>query len=117
MRPAQLGIEPFILPQGGCEPLIRAIFRAAGITPRVQFEVRDMATILAMVQEELGVTLVPALALPLAPIGGVRALPLDPPVQRPIGLVVRSRAAASPAVTAFIQQARTWAKAHGYGRE
>jgi DNA-binding transcriptional LysR family regulator len=116
VRPAQLGPEPFILPQGGCEPLIRAIFRAAGITPCVQFEVRDMATIFAMVQEELGVTLVPALALPLTPVG-VRALPLDPPVQRPIGLVVRSRDAASPAVTAFIQQARTWAKAHGYGRE
>jgi DNA-binding transcriptional LysR family regulator len=82
----------------------------------VQFEVRDMATILAMVHEELGVTLVPALALPLAPIGGVRALPLDPPVQRPIGLVVRSRDAASPAVAAFIHQARAWAKAHGYGR-
>ena len=117
VRPAQLGPEPFILPQGGCGPLIRAIFRAAGITPRVQFDVRDMATLFAMVQEELGVTLVPALALPLAPIGGVRALPLEPPVQRPIGLVVRSRDAASPAVTAFIHQARAWAKAHGYGRE
>jgi hypothetical protein len=116
VRPAQLGREPFILVQGGCGPLIRAIFHAAGITPRVQFEFHDMATILAMVQEELGVTLVPTLALPLTPIE-VRALPHDPPVQRPIGLVVRSRHAASSAVTALIHQARTWAKAHGYGRE
>ena len=38
-------------------------------------------------------------------------------VQALYWLVVRSRDAASPAVTAFIHQARAWAKAHGYGRE
>ncbi|MDP9478452.1 MAG: LysR family transcriptional regulator [Actinomycetota bacterium] len=103
----ELAAEPFVMSKGGCEPLISSAFRSAGREPDTRFEVRDMGTILAMVGEGLGVTIVPELALPRQPgmLTGLRTVPLDPPVQRHLALAVRSLEAASPAATAFVQLA------------
>jgi DNA-binding transcriptional LysR family regulator len=110
----RLATEPFVMSTGGCEPLISAAFRSAGFAPDTRFEVKDVGTILAMVGEGLGVTVVPELALPQDPetLRGVCALPLDPPVRRRLALAVRSLATASPAALAFIEQARQ--RAQGY---
>ncbi len=108
VRPGQLAADPFVLSKGGCEPLIRSIFRAAGASPRVHYEAGDMGAVLALVREGLGVTIVPALALPSSP-EGVRVLPLDPPVRRRLALATRASAGASPATAAFIQHARAMA--------
>ncbi len=104
----ELAVEPFVMSMGGCEPLITAVFRAAGVVPDIRFEVRDVGTILAMVGEGLGVTIVPELALPqnLDSLSSVRALALNPPVRRRLALAVRSLATASPATMAFIEQAQ-----------
>jgi DNA-binding transcriptional LysR family regulator len=102
----RLAHEPFILSKSGCEPLIHHIFRTAGVVPQTQFEVRDSATILAMVEEDLGVTIVPALALPtIHP--HVRAIPLEPPVQRQIALAVRAQESRAPAVNALLAHAQS----------
>lgn len=103
----ELAAEPFVMSKGGCEPLISSAFRSAGRKPDIRFEVRDMSTILAMVGEGLGVTVVPELALPPQPesLTIFRTVPLDPPVRRHLALAIRSLEAASPAAAAFIQLA------------
>jgi DNA-binding transcriptional LysR family regulator len=101
--------DPFIMSKGGCEPLIRDLYRAAGLEPRVQHEVRDMSTILGMVQERLGITVVPALALPPR-TARLRALPLEPRARRRLGLCVRGLATCAPAVATFTRAAHAWAR-------
>ena len=59
LRLRAVASEPFIMSKGGCEPLIRRVFRSAGLSLRIRYEVREMATILGMVKEGLGVTIVP----------------------------------------------------------
>jgi DNA-binding transcriptional LysR family regulator len=73
----------------------------------VRYEASDSATILAMVREGLGITLVPRQMLPKK-LEGVVALALDPPRPLQIGLAVRSQAMASPAAKLFIQTAQAW---------
>lgn len=55
----QIAVEPFLISKGGCEPFIRQLFRTAQVTPHVTLEVREMTTLLSLVQEGLGVTIVP----------------------------------------------------------
>lgn len=100
----ELESEPFILPRGGCELLVYPVFQEAGCAPRISFEVMDTTTLLLMVQEGLGVTVFPRLAVPQG-MGGLRLLPLDPPAWRRIGLAVNPGDARSPAVAAFLREA------------
>ena len=77
------------------------------IRPHIRYQASDSATILAMVREGLGITLVPRMMLPKK-LEGVVALPLDPPQPLRIGLAVRSQGMASPGAKLFIQTALTW---------
>ena len=72
----------------------------------VRYQASDSATILAMVREGLGITLVPRMMLPKK-LEGVVALPLDPPQPLRIGLAVRSQKMASPGARLFVQTALT----------
>ncbi len=81
----RLADSPFIMSRGGCEPLIREIFHRAGVGPRIRFEVQDMATILNMVKEGVGITVVPELALPDV-LTGIEIRDLNPPFWRQVGL-------------------------------
>jgi DNA-binding transcriptional LysR family regulator len=111
VRPEQLAGEHFIMPAGGCESLVQSSLRAAGVELHSQFEVRDMTTIFALVHDGIGITMVPALALP-AQIAGLQVIPLDPPAPRQIGLAMRSLAALPPAGLAFLAHAREWVATH-----
>ncbi|MFF4623016.1 LysR family transcriptional regulator [Nonomuraea jabiensis] len=99
---AELARHPFIMSTGGCEPLITALARAAGASLRCHYRVRDTGSILAMVAEGLGVTVVPELSLP-AHHPGVHAVPLEPPSERTILLALP--ADPLPAATAFAELA------------
>ncbi|GAA0939959.1 LysR family transcriptional regulator [Nonomuraea longicatena] len=83
----ELARHPFIMSTGGCEPLITALAHAAGASLRCHYRVRETASILAMVAEGLGVSVVPELSLP-AHRTGVRALALDPPAERTVLLAL-----------------------------
>jgi DNA-binding transcriptional LysR family regulator len=98
--------DPFIMSKGGCEPLIRTIFERVGITPHVAFEASDTGAVLAMVEEGLGVTIVPRFALSAAFLHA-RILSLDPPIHRQLGLAVRPHASLSPAIKAFLHHVET----------
>ena len=99
---AALGQEPFIMPAGGCEPIISALARAARVRLRRHYEVRDTTSILAMVRERLGVSIMPELSIP-DDRTGVRALPLEPPVQRRLALAVLADAEPLPAALTLLQ--------------
>lgn len=109
----QLAQQPFIMSKAGCKPVITAMFRKAKVKPLTQFEVIDLRTIFAMVQEGMGVTIVPEMALP-SNLTGLQILHLEPSVMRRLAFAVPSLEAASPAVTVFLQLAKDWAKSQGY---
>jgi DNA-binding transcriptional LysR family regulator len=98
---AEIGRDPFILSTGGCEPLIREIARRAGVSLRCHYEVRDSASILAMVREGLGVSLMPELAISRPT--DVVAIDLDPGEHRDVFLAVPADAEPLPTALAFIE--------------
>jgi DNA-binding transcriptional LysR family regulator len=99
---ADLSHEPFIMPAGGCAPIITGLARAAGVRLRRHYEVRDTSSIVAMVRERLGVTIMPELSIP-DDRSGVRILPLDPPAQRRLALAVLADAEPLPAALALMR--------------
>ena len=88
--------------RSGCEPIISALARSAGVRLRRHYEVRDTVSILAMVRERLGVTIMPELSIP-DDRSGVRVLPLDPPARRRLALAVLADAEPLPAALALMQ--------------
>jgi DNA-binding transcriptional LysR family regulator len=95
---------PFIMSTAGCEPLITALAGRAGAHLRCHYRVRDTNSILAMVSEHLGVSVIPELSLP-ADITGVCTVPLEPDEKRTILLGLPADGAALPAATAFAELA------------
>jgi DNA-binding transcriptional LysR family regulator len=100
--------ESFIMPKE-CSHIIRDIFKEQGFSPKTQFEVSDIATIMAMVQEGVGNTILPELAIP-STLSKVTASYLSPQVYLNLGLEVRSTEYTSPAITAFIHDAQEFTK-------
>lgn len=77
---------------------------------QIRYQASDTATILAMVREGLGITLMPRKLLP-SKLEGVVALSLNPPQDLRIGLAVKSQDAAPPGAKLFIQTALICAQA------
>jgi DNA-binding transcriptional LysR family regulator len=99
---AEVARHPFIMSSGGCEPLITELAARAGARLRCHYRVRDVGSILAMVAEDLGVSIVPELSLP-ARAEGVRVLPLDPEETRTLRLALPGDAL--PLAVAFAEAA------------
>jgi DNA-binding transcriptional LysR family regulator len=109
VRLRDLSSDPFIMSKGGCEPLIRDLYRASGAELDVHHEVREVPTIVAMVQEGLGVTIVPTLSLPPR-VRGVRALRLVPAARRRLAFALLSPGEAPPATKTFVVETQAWAR-------
>jgi DNA-binding transcriptional LysR family regulator len=112
VTPSQLREEGFIMEKTQCalQLMKMAGFAPSRSRPQIRYQASDSATILAMVREGLGITLLPRMMLPKK-LEGVVALPLDPPQQLQIGLAVRSQGMASPGARLFIQTAVAWTQA------
>jgi DNA-binding transcriptional LysR family regulator len=104
----EIAKEAFIMPKE-CKHPLQAIFREQAITPNIQFEVSDIATIIAMVQEGVGNTILPEMAIP-ATMTKVNASYLNPQVYQNVGLEVRTTEYMSPELTAFIHVAQDFTK-------
>ncbi|AJY75330.1 LysR family transcriptional regulator [Paenibacillus beijingensis] len=102
----KLSDSPFIMSKGGCEPFIREIFAHAGLSPSVQFEARDTNTMLNMVQEGLGITIVPELALP-DKLPDIEVRDLDPTFWRYLGLYCPHVDEVTPAIQKFISMGQS----------
>jgi DNA-binding transcriptional LysR family regulator len=101
---AALEHDPFVSSRNGFERLIAELFAAEGRTPRVEFEVTETSSAVAIAAAGLGVTIVPDLLLDDLPPTAV-ARPLDPPVVLPLGLAIRAENDVPPAVEAFVEAA------------
>jgi DNA-binding transcriptional LysR family regulator len=111
-----LANEHFIMAKNACTLQLMGM---AGLEPgrlraQIRHQASDSATILAMVRETLGISLMPRSMLP-PNAEGVVALPLRPPRQLPLGLAVRAQATIAPSTRRFIEMARTWVKNHVAG--
>jgi DNA-binding transcriptional LysR family regulator len=104
--------ENWIARPSGCD--LPAIFEhyEEKHRPPIRYQASEVATILAMVREGLGITILPRKLLP-DKLEGITAIPLDPPRQLQIGLAVRSMASASPAAQFFVQSAVAWVREQG----
>lgn len=103
--PRALAGERFILAAAGCERLILKGLRAAGVEPNVTYEVLGAGTILAMVAEGLGVSVMPALCTRAAG-DRVALLPLRPTARRRIFLSVPADRDQPAAVRSLLDEAR-----------
>ena len=99
--------ECWIVRPTGCD--LPEIFEDNGgkYRPHIRYQASEGATILAMVREALGITMLPRKVLP-DKLEGITGIPLDPPRSLQIGLAVRSVASASPAALLFVQTAVAW---------
>jgi DNA-binding transcriptional LysR family regulator len=105
VTPRDLQEEGWIMEKNQCAlQLMEVAVGPSRVRPQIRYQASDSATILAMIREGLGITLMPRMVLPKK-LEGVLALPLDPPHQLQIGLAVRSQAMASPAAQLFVQTA------------
>lgn len=99
----QIASEPFIMSDGGCKPSVIALFARSNLSPQVKFQVRDITTLLAMVEEGLGVSIIPALSLPVTRTWqNVRVVPLQPAVHRRLALVAPDFSQLSPVAKLFL---------------
>lgn len=102
LRPEDLAKEPFLLLEEGAwsEPL--EAFRAAGVSPQVRLRMHDDYSILSMVEQGLGVSMLAKLVLRKTSYR-IAAVPMDPPVIRTLSLVMKDRESLTLAARAFIE--------------
>jgi DNA-binding transcriptional LysR family regulator len=102
VRIEQLENESFITLKSGYNHDIKRILKETGVTLKNRFEMADDQAIIAMVENELGVSTMPELVLQSMPYKGT-ALSLEPEQHRIIGIAAISLKEISPAAKRFIE--------------
>lgn len=90
----------------GSRPLIDSALRLQGVEAQVVQEIGHPATLFPMVAEGIGISIFPALALPLPEGGRLRVRRLVPEINRALMLVRRKNRSLTPAAEAIWQVAR-----------
>ena len=108
---AKLGREPFISLLKSSDHDIHRALDQAGITPNIRYTTKDDYAVIAMVEQGLGVSIVPEL-LVRGRGQHVELRPLEPRATRTIALAL-PQGAVSPAVQAFAESAVAWLKKNG----
>ena len=106
---AEVAREPFISLLESSDHDARRALDAVGLKPNVRFTTKDDYAIIAMVEQGLGVSIMPALLLR----GQNRAIetrPLNPAVSRTVALAVPAGKKAGPAARAFAEFVSQWVK-------
>ncbi|MEU4242713.1 LysR family transcriptional regulator [Actinoplanes sp. NPDC026619] len=111
---AELADDPFIVGSAGNESALLHANLPGGFAPKIDIVVADWTGKLGCVAAGLGVALVPALALRIAPAGVVlvRLDPKDEPVRQVFAATPAGRPVA-PAVTTFLRHLRDAASVIG----
>jgi len=99
---AQFHKAPFIALPEHFDQEVQQIFRDKNIEPEIRFSSTDDYTIVSLVEQGLGYSILPQLVLQGYRHCGIQALPLDPPQPRQLGMAVLSLENASPAVKKFM---------------
>ena len=93
---AELAAEPFILLERGSDNEISPLFETAGLSLTVCLSTWDDYAIMSMVENGLGVSILPNLILTRCPYR-IERRPLDPPVTRDLAAVYRPGLLSTPA--------------------
>lgn len=110
--PEALEKYPLILLDEGDDYEIQAVFDTLGITPKIQYTVQQDQTILAMVSNGLGISIMEELMLQRC-VYPLVACQLPRPFYRNIGICVKDKNALSLSTQRFIQHVRRWVLANG----
>lgn len=102
-----LTADPFILTRAGSQALVTKLFSRNGLRPRVAYELLQLMSILELVANGKGVSILAKLALPDRYNGTVYR-PLAPGTSRRIGLACLNENRLSPVARAFWQEARRY---------
>ncbi len=94
---------PYIASEIGVDNDVSATLRQAGIQPHVICYCKEDASIVAMVKQGLGITILPELSLKGL---DVNTYPLDPPAYRTLGIMYKSEDVLSAADKALIEIAK-----------
>ena len=100
---------PFILQEEGDDYEIDAVFDALDIEPQVQYTARDDQSIMAMVENGLGISILAELVVKNTTFK-IKSRPLTKPFVRDIGICVLDKDALSVATTMFIDHVKRWVK-------
>ncbi len=101
----ELAKEPFILSRYSTERLIHGAYAREGLAPAIRFELQDLGSLVSMVREGLGISIVPRVAFPTLP-HGVTLISIVPRIRRELGYAVSPLHRSSPASEAFIEALR-----------
>lgn len=98
---AKMADKPFIISAKGVDYDIHHALKISGVSPNIQFSCRDDQSIIAMVHNNLGISILPELVVKGNAIP-VSTLPLKPFFSRELGIAVHSMDSLTPAARQFI---------------
>ena len=110
----QLGREDFIGLLETSDRDARGVLEAAGVDVHIKYTTKDDYAVIAMVEQGLGVSIMPELLLRNCS-ARVRLLELDPPASRTIALCLPAADRAGPAVRRFAEHVKMWVAGAGNG--
>jgi DNA-binding transcriptional LysR family regulator len=102
-----LASYPFVQIDEGADYEIEAVFDALHITPKVQYTAKEDQTILAMVSNGLGISIMPELMLRHAAYP-IETRPLERTFTRNIGVAMKDSQSASVATRRFVEYTKQW---------
>lgn len=101
----QLKQSPYILRLDSLDNDTRELFRKTQHTPRITYSAKDDYAVMAMVEQRLGISILPELLLKNAPYH-LEVRELDPPATRQIGVACKHANTLSPAARQFLQHVK-----------
>lgn len=103
----QLKNEPFIMPKSSIDNDVRRILTAHKVKPNVLYETSEDQAIISMVQNQLGISILPEMILYRLP-QNVKAIKLEGDFYRTIGIAAPSFKNMSPASKKWINVLKEW---------
>ena len=99
----ELAGEPFLMVESGAYGEVEEAFAAADITPNVRLRVHDDCSLMSMIEQGMGVSILTELVLRKTNYDVV-PLPIDPPIIRTLAVVTKERRTLPLAAKVFIEQ-------------
>ncbi|WP_438296645.1 LysR family transcriptional regulator [Sporosarcina sp. FA15] len=104
---ADIKEEMLIMSKKGSDNDLKRIFHENNVTPHIKFELADDQAIISMVQNGMGISILPEMVLYRVP-HNVRILSLEGEHYRSIGIAAPSFNTISPAAQKFIDYMKAW---------
>src|SRR5215471_7155501 len=84
----ELSSQSFVMSRYSSERLVQAAYAERKVSPVVRFEVQDLGTLVNMVREDLGISIVPRVIFSDTP-PGVVLVPVVPRIRRELGVALK----------------------------